>query len=69
MLEEETGVAELQQLLREADRIHFLFGRARNPAHGDITFRQRGLLTRSHIIPLLAEKLRQMGKLVTIEYV
>ena len=62
MLEEETGVAELQQLLRDADRIHFLFGQARNPAHGDITFRQRGLLTRSHIVPLLAEKLRQMGK-------
>jgi hypothetical protein len=68
-LEEETGVAELQGLLRDADRINFVFGRARNPAHGDITFRQRGLLTRAHIVPLLAEKLRAMGKLVSIEYV
>lgn len=68
-LEEETGVAELQRLLRAADRINFLVGVARNPAHGDIVFRQRGLLTRAHIVPLLAEKLKQMGKLVTIEHV
>lgn len=68
-LEEETGVAELQRLLREAHRINFIAGQARNPAHGDIVFRQRGLLTRNHIIPLLGEKLRAMGKLVTVEHV
>jgi hypothetical protein len=68
-LEEETGVSELQKLLREADRINFLVGVARNPAHADIIFRQRGLLSRAHIVPLLAEKLREMGKLVTVEFV
>jgi len=68
-LEDETGVAELQRLLREADRINFVVGVARNPAHGNIVFRQRGLLTRTHIIPLLTEKLERMGKLVTVEHV
>lgn len=68
-LEEESGVTELQGLLRDADRINFIVGVARNPAHGDIMFRQRGLLTRSSIVPLLAEKLQEMGKLVTVEYV
>ena len=68
-LEEESGVTELQGLLQQADRINFIVGLARNPAHGDILFRQRGLLTRANIVPVLAEKLRGMGKLVTVEYV
>lgn len=67
--EEQSGVTELQSLLREADRINFLVGTARNPAHGDIVFRQRGLLTRTNIVPLLVEKLEKLGKLVTVEYV
>lgn len=67
--EEESGVTELQRLLRDADRVNFIVGVARNPAHGDIVFRQRGLLTRASIVPLLAEKLEKMGKLVTVEYV
>lgn len=67
--EEQSGVTELQHLLREADRINFTVGEAKNPAHGDIVFQQRGLLTRANIVPLLAEKLEKMGKLVTVEYV
>ncbi|MEN6546388.1 MAG: SpoIIE family protein phosphatase [Armatimonadia bacterium] len=67
--EEESGVTELQRLLREADRINFTVGAAQNPAHGDIVFQQRGLLTRTNIVPLLAGKLEKMGKLVTVEYV
>ncbi|MHB8997728.1 MAG: SpoIIE family protein phosphatase [Armatimonadota bacterium] len=68
-LEAESGVTELYHLLHAADRINFLVGMARNPAHGDIVFRQRGLLTRGNIVPLLVEKLQGMGKLVTVEYV
>jgi hypothetical protein len=68
-LEEESGVTELYHLLHDADRINFIVGLARNPAHGDIVFRQRGLLTRANIVPLLVEKLQAMGKLVTVEYV
>jgi hypothetical protein len=68
-LEEESGVTELYHLLHDADRINFVVGMARNPAHGDIVFRQRGLLTRANIVPLLVEKLQGMGKLVTVEYV
>ncbi|MEI6503868.1 MAG: SpoIIE family protein phosphatase, partial [Armatimonadota bacterium] len=68
-LEAETGVTELYRLLHEADRINFIVGVARNPAHGDLHFRQRGILTRSHIVPLLSEKLQELGQLVTVEYV
>lgn len=67
--EEVSGVTELQHLLRQADRINFVVGAAQNPAHGDIVFQQRGLLTRTNIVPLLAEKLEKLGKLVTVEYV
>lgn len=67
--EEESGVTELYGLLRQADRVNLTVGVARNPAHGDIVFRQRGLLTRGSIVPLLAEKLQKLGKLVTVEYV
>ncbi len=66
-LEERSGVSDLRHLLREADRIDFLIGAAVNPAHGDIGFQQRGLLPRTSIVPLLAEKLRVLGKLVLIE--
>ncbi len=66
--EEESGVTELIELLKSADRINFVVGAARNPASENIAFRQRGILTRTQIIPLIAEKLRKAGKLVVIEY-
>lgn len=65
--ERATGVSRLCELLREADRITFLVGRT-NDDHGDIRFRQRGILPRETIVPLLADKLRASGKLVTLEY-
>jgi hypothetical protein len=67
-LEVETGVTQLCELLRSADRVNFTVGRAQNPAHGDISFRQRGILPRETIVPLIGEKLREAGKLVVIEY-
>ena len=44
-------------------------GGAVNRANDDITFRQRGLLNRRQIIPLIAEKLRKADKLVVVETV
>jgi hypothetical protein len=66
--EEDSGVTELYQLLKSADRVNFLMGVARNPASENIAFRQRGILTRTRIVDLLAEKLRKAGKLVVIDY-
>ena len=57
------------QMLRAADRVNFIVGRQNNAAHADISFRQRGILPREVIVPLLAEKLQKAGKLVTVEYV
>lgn len=65
--ERNTGVTRLCEMLREADYVRFIVGAARNDGHGDISFRQRGILHRDTIVPLLADKLRTAGKLVTVE--
>jgi hypothetical protein len=62
-------VTELAELLRSADRVEILLGTARNPAAGDIVFRQLGVLGRETIVRLLAEKLQAAGKLVVIHAV
>lgn len=64
---EESGVTQLHELLRAADRVNILVGGAINPATRDISFRQKGILTRQAIIPLIARKLEESGKLVVIE--
>lgn len=66
--DEESGVTQLHELLTSADRVNILMGAAVNPATADISFRQKGILTRQAILPLLAEKLRQAGKLVVVEH-
>lgn len=68
-LNEDSGVTELRLLLGVADKLNILVGKADNSANEDITFRQRGVLSRKVLIPLLAEKLRQEGKLVNVEFV
>lgn len=65
--ERNTGVTRLCEMLREADYVRFIVGSAQNDGHGDIAFRQRGILHRDAIVPLLADKLRAQGKLVTTE--
>jgi len=67
--EAHTGVTKLCEILHAADRIDFLVGSAVNPANSDILYRQQGILPRARIVPLLAERLRKAGKLVTIETV
>lgn len=66
---EDSGVTELCALLNVADRVNIIAGKAKNKASGDISFRQCGILTRDHIVPLIAEKLRAAGKLVVLEQV
>ncbi len=68
-LEEDSGVNDLHGLLTQADKINFILGSGLNPASKDISFCQKGILTRDKIIPLLADKLREKGKLVLINEV
>lgn len=68
-LNEDSGVTELRLLLGVADKLNIIIGGADNSANDDISFRQRGVLSRKVLIPLLAEKLRQEGKLVNVEFV
>ncbi len=55
-------------MLLEADVVTFLVGLAVNEAHADMTFRQLGIRPRETAIRLIAQKLKQMGKLVAEEY-
>jgi hypothetical protein len=66
--EERSGVTEMVELLRSADRINVMLGVAPNPANADISFRQMGILSRDKIVPLIADKLRNTGKLVVVEH-
>lgn len=68
-LNEDSGVTELRLLLGVADKLNIIVGAADNTANEDISFRQRGVLSRKVLIPLLAEKLREEGKLVNVEFV
>jgi hypothetical protein len=65
----DSGVFALGRLLREADRVNFITGTGENAANGDIAFRQQGILPRATIVPLVARKLREAGKLVDLRQV
>ena len=66
LLKEDNGVADLHNLLRAADCVHIIHGTARNQAADSVTFHQLGILARHNVLPLLVEKLRAQGKLVTV---
>jgi len=68
-VKEDSGVIELCMFLQIADRVNVLVGGARNKANDDIAFRQRGILSRHQILPLLLEKLRAAEKLVVLQQV
>lgn len=65
--DEISGVTKLYDLIREADRVNLIVGTAQNPANAHVSFRQQGVLPRSRIVPLIADKLREAGKLVVVE--
>jgi len=68
-LSEDSGVTELRLLLNVADRVNFIVGGAKNTANNDISFLQRGVLSRKILVPHLAERLERDCKLVTVKYV
>lgn len=64
-----SAAADLVALLQEADFVRFTVGKAQNPANQDIVYRKQGILNREKVVVQLAEKLEQMGKLVSVELV
>ena len=64
----ESAVERFSALLQKADIITFMIGRAVNDAHSALVFKQMGIHPRSATIKLIAEQLREMGKLVIEEY-
>ena len=65
-LDMESCVSELAILMRVCDIIHLHVGGAENTGHNDIAFAQIGIIPRRKIVLMLAEKLREMGKLVIL---
>lgn len=61
------GVILFSILLRFADKIIFWLGSAQNPAHLDLAFRQHGIIPRADIVPMIAKKLKTLGKVVVIK--
>jgi hypothetical protein len=68
-IEERNVVVQLCEEFVRADHITFLVGKSENPATASQPFFQMRILRRQQIVPLLAEKLRAMGKLVIIEWI
>ncbi len=58
-------VERLCVMLTESDAIHLMVGNAENSAHEALLFKQVGIRLRKKTVGLIAEKLREMGKLVT----
>ena len=65
--EEWSGVTQLCDLLRDADRIHFFVGTASNPGNLSIAFQQKGILPRIRTVPLIRDRLTKAGKLVVMD--
>jgi len=61
------GASSLAVLMREADRVRVLLGRAINPAHQDPNL-PRNLGLKTQVVQGLGEELRRVGKEVAIEY-
>lgn len=68
-LEPDNPVRDLLLYIESADRVNFTVGLATNPSATHISYRQQGFLSRSAIVPLIAEALRKRGKLVVEEYI
>jgi hypothetical protein len=62
-------VADLCRLMKESDCINFWVGTATNLGHQDLVFKQMNIMPRVKIVERLADKLKGMGKLVTVQYV
>lgn len=67
--EPDSSVTRLYDAIIDADRINFIVGTTQNIGHGDIAFRQQGIIPRVKIVDLLAQKLSENGRLIDIKKV
>ncbi|MDR2352018.1 MAG: SpoIIE family protein phosphatase [Deltaproteobacteria bacterium] len=67
-LTDNSAVERVCLMLREADVVNLMVGKAKNIAHEDLIFKQIGVRVRKTAVQLLAEKLKRFGKLVTEKY-
>jgi hypothetical protein len=68
-LDNDSSVSKLYGMFHSCDTINFVVGTATNPGHENIIFRQMGVFPREVIVQLLADKLKKIGKLVSLTYV
>jgi len=64
-----SSVFAFRDKLLEADYIDFWVGAAVNDGHEDVIFRQMHILPRRKVVDALADKLRVIGKLVTVRMI
>lgn len=67
--EPDSSVTRFYEAIIDADRINFFVGAAKNVGHGDIAFKQQGIIPRQKIVELLAEKLASEGRLIVIKMI
>lgn len=63
----QTPPAKLANLLNESDIIHFIEGMSVNKGHGDVMFKQMGILPREKIIYKISNELIKADKIVSKE--
>ncbi len=64
--DDRSQVHQLCLFLQICDHINIWVGGATNPANSGLRFRQLGVIPRNELVPLLAERLRNMGKMVVV---
>ena len=67
LMNNDSPVTKLYDKLMKADKIIFWLGINNSVDEKTLDFIKMGLKSRQHIVPLLAEKLKELGKLVVIE--
>lgn len=65
---EPSVVERICSLMQQADEITFLVGNAYNDAHTSISFKEVGVMPRHMIVHKLETKLKELGKIVTLNY-
>lgn len=64
--EEDSSVSKIAKKLRACDQVNIFWGLSDNSAHSDASFIQMGVLERGTILPLLIDKLENIGKTVKV---
>jgi hypothetical protein len=69
LMTDDSPITLLYDYIMSSDKVVFYLGSYNSFEETDIEFIQRGIKTRRQIVPLIAERLTQLGKLVVVEWV